>query len=116
MASSTLLPSLYTLTRTLLSPLPAPCPALWSATPGAPRLDVSALAPPLTRRLNAGQMVSSNMWNWVTGPDGAMVCVPNHGRQQEWSEVCSPPRTRLGADSARHCHPPRGVTGAWGND
>jgi hypothetical protein len=34
-----------------------------------------------------GAMVSSNMWNWVTGPDGQMVCVPNHGRQQEWQQV-----------------------------
>ena len=37
-----------------------------------------------------GAMVSSNMWNWVTGPDGQMVCVPNHGRQQEWQQVACP--------------------------
>lgn len=35
----------------------------------------------------SAEMVSSNMWNWVTGPDGAMVCVPNHGRQQEWKQA-----------------------------
>ncbi len=34
-----------------------------------------------------GEMVSSNMWNWVMGPDGQMVVVPNHGRQQEWEQV-----------------------------
>jgi hypothetical protein len=62
------------------------------AAPARQRLAYCDLRGSLSR--SAQQMVSSNMWNWVTGPDGAMVCVPNHGRQQEWNKVERSPALR----------------------
>jgi hypothetical protein len=66
------------------------CPAARGSAPPARRFERPPCPAPYASPGCPAEMVSSNMWNWVTGPDGAMVCVPNHGRQQEWSEVCLP--------------------------